>query len=93
MISKWQQFCQGMIEPKSDYEELNSIITFMKTEYNLIISREPILLFDKDTCMLVKVSESITKWEYNNHIVHTPDILFYINSVMWVMEKWCAYCH
>ena len=70
----------------SDEEKLIKIATLMRRKYKLFVQREPILLFNKDTYKLVKVKESITKAEYDNHTIHHPDLLFYIKNTLWIIE-------
>lgn len=87
MTNKWNQFRQHiMIQNKPDEEKLIHLASLMRTKHNLTVQREPILLFDKDTCKLVKISQAITEEEYHHYIIHVPDLLFYINNEMWIME-------
>lgn len=87
MTSKWNQLKQSkMTEHKPDEEKLISIATLMRKRLNLIVKREPFLLFDKETCKLVKVADYITREEHAHYIPHNPDLLFYIKEVMWIME-------
>lgn len=85
--SKWNQFRQHMMaQNKPDEEKLISIGSLMRKRHNLIVMREPYLLFDKEICRLVKISDHVTEAEYHNYITHTPDLLFYIKDTMWIME-------
>lgn len=75
-----------MNQAKPDLEKLINIASLMRRTHGIIVKREPILLFTKDTCRLVKITDSITKWEYDHYITHNPDLLFYINGTLWIME-------
>jgi len=87
MNSKWNQFRQNiMMENKPDTEKLITIATLIRKTHNLIVHREHILLFSKQDCRLVKMADSITKKEYHNYIIHTPDLIFYINNTLWIIE-------
>lgn len=87
MSSKWNQYRQKMMnQDKSDEEKLIRIATLMRTRHNLIVKREPFLLFDKNTCKLIKVADYITREEHKKYIPHNPDLLFFIKGVMWIME-------
>ncbi len=86
-LSKWNQYRNAIMnQEKPDEEKLIRIATLMRTRHKLIVKREPFLLFDKNDCRLVKIKQSINKWEYNHHITHNPDLLFYINNTIWIME-------
>ena len=86
-ISKWNQYKYTIMNRyKSDEEKLIKIASLMRRKYKLFVQREPILLFDKDTCKLVKIKESITKAEYDNYTIHHPDLLFYIKNTLWIIE-------
>lgn len=87
MTNRWNQIRQRkMTEYQPDLEKLIRIGTLMRTRHNLIVKREPFLLFDKNTCRLVKTADSITEKEYHQFITHNPDLLFYINDTPWIME-------
>ena len=87
MTSKYNQYKYSIMnQAKPDEEKLIRIATLMRTRHHLIVKREPILLFSKDTCRLVTITDSINKWQYDHHITHNPDLLFYINDTPWIME-------
>ncbi len=75
-----------MRENKPDEEKLVNIGGMLRAKYDLIVQREPILLFDVDDGHLVKTACWITEEEYKTHIVHVPDIMFYIGNDMWIFE-------
>ncbi len=86
-MNKWNQYKYAIMnQAKPDEAKLISIATLMRHRHHLIVKREPILLFHKDTCRLVNIKDTITKYEYDHHIIHNPDLLFYINDVTWIME-------
>jgi len=87
MNNKWNQFKQHMMtQEKPDTEKLINLATLLRKNYHIIVKREPILLFTKDECRFVKMADSINKEEYHTHIIHVPDLIFYINNDMWIME-------
>jgi len=71
---------------KPDEEKLVNIGGMIHQKYELVIHREPILLFDVNDGHLVKTACYITEEEYKAHIVHVPDIMFYIGNEMWIFE-------
>ncbi len=75
-----------MRENKPDEEKLVGLGAMIRTKYDLIVHREPILLFDVDDGHLVKTACWITEEEYHNHIVHVPDIMFFVGNDMWIFE-------
>ncbi len=71
---------------KPDEIKLVEIGGMIHKKYELIVHREPILLFDVNDGHLVKTACYISEEEYKTHIVHVPDIMFYIGSDMWIFE-------
>ena len=71
---------------KPDEEKLVNIGGMIHQKYELVVHREPILLFDVNDGHLVKTACYITEEEYKTHIVHVPDIMFYIGNEMWIFE-------
>ena len=87
MPNKYNQFIQRrMRETQSDTEKLIGLGLRMRKKYDIIIHREPILLFDKNDGRLVKSALYLTKEEFDSHIIHVPDMMFYIGYVMWIFE-------
>jgi len=85
--AKYNQFRQQMMrQNKPDNEKLIHLATLLRTRYNIQVLREPIILFDKNTCKIVKITNSITETEYHSYIIHVPDLLLYINNTTWIME-------
>lgn len=85
--NKYNQFRQHMMrQNKPDNEKLIHLASLLRRTYNIQVLREPIILFDKDTCKIVKIAEAITEYEYHTHIIHVPDLVLYINSTNWIME-------
>ncbi len=85
--NKYNQFVQRqMRQNKPDELKLVSIGGKIRSEYELMVHREPILLFDVNDGHLVKTACWITEEEYHNHIVHVPDIMFFVGSEMWIFE-------
>lgn len=87
MVSKkWNQFVKSrMGEDKRDLEKLITLNNHIIRKGHHSI-REPILLFHPLTGRLVKWADSITEEEYHTHIVHTPDIIFWIGSELHILE-------
>jgi len=85
--AKYNQFRQQMMKQnKPDDEKLIHLATLLRTRYNIRVLREPIILFTKNTCRIVKITESITEKEFHTHIIHVPDLLLFINKTKWIME-------
>lgn len=75
-----------MKQNKPDDEKLIHLATLLRTRYNIRVIREPIILFTKNTCRVVKITKSITEKEFHTHIIHVPDLLLFINKTKWIME-------
>jgi len=75
-----------MKQNKPDTEKLIHIATLLRTRYGITVHREPIILFSKKDCKIVKITRSITKQEFSSHIIHNPDLILYINGVKWLIE-------
>ena len=74
-----------MKEEQPDLPKLISLRSKIMKKYGIPVEREPILLFDKNNGKLVKVAEWITADEFNHHIIHCPDIVFYTDK-LWILE-------
>lgn len=84
---KYNQFAQFMMkQSKPDEEKLIHLGALLREKYDIMIHREPILLFDRNDGHFVASKLWITEEEYHNHIVHVPDIMFYFGSTMWIFE-------
>lgn len=87
MNNKYNQFRQQMMKQnKPDTEKLIHLATLLRTKYNLKVQREQIILFNKNTCKIRKITSSITEREYRSYIIHVPDLLLHINGTIWIME-------
>jgi len=71
---------------KPDEEKLVNIGGMIHKKYELIVHREPILLFDVNDGHLVKTACYISEQEYRDYIIHVPDIMLYIGNEMWIFE-------
>ena len=86
MTDKYNQFIfSKMREEQSDLTKLIKLASLIRKKYGIKVDREPILLFNKVTYKLEKVSDWITKDEYASHIIHCPDIVFYTDK-RWILE-------
>lgn len=87
MTNKYNQFIQAqMKKEKPDEIKLVELGGLIHQEFGFVIHREPILLFHKSLGNLVKTALYITEQEFKDHIIHVPDILFYIHQEMWIFE-------
>ncbi len=87
MTSKWNQYRHAIMnEQKSDEEKLIRIANLIRTRHGLVVIREPFLLFDKNTCKLIKIATYVTEKEHKKYIIHNPDLLFLVNGTTWIME-------
>ena len=75
-----------MHKEKPDETKLIELGGLIRQNYELVVHREPILLFDKNDGHLVKSAIYISEQEFKDHIIHVPDILFYVGYVMWIFE-------
>lgn len=87
MSNKYNQFIQRqMRENQPDREKLIEIATMMRREFNLVVHREAILTFDKETDKFVNFSSWLTEEQYKKYIIHVPDLLFFVGNDMWIIE-------
>lgn len=87
MSNKYNQFIQAqMHKEKPDETKLIELGGLIRQNFELVVHREPILLFDKNDGHLVKTAIYISEQEFKDHIIHVPDILFYVGYVMWIFE-------
>ena len=75
-----------MHKEKPDETKLIELGGLIRKDFDLIVHREPILLFDKEDGHLVKSAFFITEEEFKAHHIHVPDILFYVGYTMWIFE-------
>ena len=87
MSKKYNQFIQAqMREDQPDKLKLIELGGLIRQNYELVVHREPILLFDKADGHLVKTALYLTEEEFKAHIIHVPDIMFYVGHTMWIFE-------
>ena len=85
--AKYNQFIQRVMRNEQpDKEKLIHIASFLRKEYSLTVQREAILLFNKSTDKFVSFSSWLTEEQFNKYIIHVPDLLFFINNKMWILE-------
>ena len=75
-----------MRETQSDTEKLIMLGLRLRKKYDLTIHREPILLFDQNDGHFVKSALWLTEKEFRSHIIHVPDMMFFIGYTMWIFE-------
>ena len=75
-----------MKEAQPDAEKLIMLGLQMRKKYDLTIHREPIFLFDKNDGHFVKSALYLTEEEFRSHIIHVPDMMFFIGYTMWIFE-------
>lgn len=87
MTEKYNQFIQQQMKAnKPDEEKLVELGGLIRSKYELIVHREPILLFDKYDGHLIKTACAITEDEYHTFITHVPDLLLFVRHEMWIFE-------
>lgn len=87
MSSKYNQFIHKQMKLyQPDKEKLIKIASFLRREYSLMVHREPILTFHKDTGKLEDFSSWLTEEQFNKYTVHVPDLLFFVGNKMWILE-------
>lgn len=87
MSNKYNQFIQAQMRAEQpDKEKLIELGGLIRQNYELVVHREPILLFDKEDGHLVKTAFYLTEEEFKAHIIHVPDIMFYVGQTMWIFE-------
>jgi len=87
VTNKYNQFVQQQMKAnKPDEEKLVELGGLIRINYELIVHREPILLFDKKDGHLIKTAFAITEDEYHSYITHVPDLLLYVRNQMWIFE-------
>ncbi len=87
MSNKYNQFIQAQMQKeKPDEVKLIELGGLIRQNYELVIHREPILLFDKEDGHLVKTAFYLSEAEFKAHIIHVPDIMFYVGQTMWIFE-------
>ena len=87
MSNKYNQFVQAQMKAQQpDTEKLIELGGLIRQNFELIIHREPILLFDKNDGHLVKTAFYLTEEEFKRYIIHVPDIMFYVGHTMWIFE-------
>lgn len=89
MSNKYNQFAARRMQPEQpDLEKLIKFASLLRKEYGFKVDREPILLFSKHDGHLIKCTDWISKQEYEQNTIHTPDIVFWdANTLhMWIVE-------
>ena len=88
MAGKYAQFIAHMQrERQPDTEKLIEIATFLRQKFQLIVQREAILRFDRETGKLIgEPSSWITEEQFRTSKIHVPDLLFFIGNKMYLME-------
>lgn len=76
-----------MRDEQPDLTKLVGLASMIRKKYGIMVDREPILLFNKETKKLVKIASWITAEEFASHRIHCPDIVFYSNeNGTWILE-------
>ena len=87
MGNQYNQFMQAMMrEQQPDKEKLIGIASLMRQTFDLIVHREPILTFDRQTDRFVNFSSWLTEEQFKKYTIHVPDLLFFLNKKMWIFE-------
>jgi hypothetical protein len=84
---KYNQFIQTqMKQEQPDKEKLIGIASLIRQSFDLIVHREPILTFDRQTYRFVNFSSWLTEEQFKKYAIHVPDLLFFLNKKMWIFE-------
>ena len=87
MNNQYNQFIQTqMRNEQPDKEKLIGIATLIRENFGLMVHREPILMFEKETDKFVNFASWLTEEQFKKYTIHIPDLLFFINGVMWIFE-------
>ena len=88
MVSKkYSQFVKHIMQnAKPDTEKLITIASFIRRNYKINVHREKILLFDKKTGHLKGHYDYITEQQFHKYVIHVPDLIFFINSKLHILE-------
>lgn len=85
--SKYNQFAKArMRDNQSDTEKLITLVNRIRDKYGVVTYREKILLFEFDTIRFLKWTDYVTEHEFHSHIIHCPDIIFYVNGQLQIIE-------
>lgn len=87
MGNAYNQFIQAqMRNEQPDKEKLIKIAFHIGRAFSIVVQREAILLFDREDGHLVTFASWITKEQFYKYIIHVPDLLFFLNNTLWIME-------
>lgn len=87
MNNKYNQFVKSRMNIyQSDTEKLITLVNHIRKKYNIITYREKILLFEFDSLRFVNWTDSVTQYQFHSHIIHCPDIIFYVNGTLHIIE-------
>ena len=84
---RYNQFIQHqMRNEQPDKEKLISIASLIRREFGLTVQREAIFTFDKNDGHLVNFSCWLTEEQFKNHIIHVPDLIFFVKGRLVILE-------
>jgi len=87
MSNQYNQFIQRqMRNEQPDKEKLIGIATLIREAFGLMVHREPILMFERETDRFVNFASWLNEEQYKKYNIHVPDLLFFINGAMWIFE-------
>jgi len=88
MVDKrYNQFIQQqMRNEQPDKEKLISLASLLRRTFGLVVHREAILLFDRETDKLKTFASWITEEQYKEFRLHVPDLLMFIKGKLWIIE-------
>jgi len=87
MSNQYNQFIQRqMRNEQPDKEKLIGIASLIRENFSLMVHREPILMFEKETDRFVNFASWLNEEQFKKYTIHVPDLLFFINGGMWIFE-------
>lgn len=88
MVSKkYNQFVQAqMSKHQSDLEKLVFLTNKIIKKFHYTAYRNKIILLDYNTSRFIKYCDSITEQEFHTFRIHVPDIIYYKDSQLNIIE-------
>lgn len=84
---KYNQFVQGQMKKhQSDLEKLVYLTNKIIKKFHYTAYRNKIILLDYNTSRFIKFCDSITEDEFHTFRIHVPDILYYKDGQLNIIE-------
>jgi hypothetical protein len=75
-----------MRNEQPDKEKLISLASLIRKEFGLVVQREAILTFSREDDSFIGFQSWLNEEQFKKYIIHVPDLLFFVNGVLWIME-------